>query len=64
MPKDHAEQLRLAMFDAGAGKIGDYDQCSYNTTGTGTFRASENTNPFVGNKGEMHLEKEIKAKKA
>ncbi|HCX98936.1 MAG TPA: Nif3-like dinuclear metal center hexameric protein, partial [Bacteroidales bacterium] len=60
VPKDHAEQLRLAMFDAGAGKIGDYDQCSYNTTGTGTFRASENTNPFVGNKGEMHLEKEIK----
>ncbi|MDD2197301.1 MAG: Nif3-like dinuclear metal center hexameric protein [Bacteroidales bacterium] len=64
VPKDHAEQLRLAMFDAGAGKIGDYDQCSYNTTGIGTFRAGENTNPFVGNKDEMHLEEEIKVEVA
>ncbi len=60
VPKGHAEKLRMDMFNAGAGKIGGYDQCSYNTNGTGTFRAGENTNPFVGNKAEMHLEEEIK----
>lgn len=59
-PADHADQVRTAMFDAGAGKIGNYDCCSYNTFGEGTFRASEDANPFVGEKNELHFEKEIR----
>jgi len=48
------------MFNAGAGHIGNYDSCSYNLTGEGSFRSLEGTNPFVGKKGEIHFEKEIR----
>lgn len=57
-PNEHAEKLRLALFEAGAGQIGDYDSCSYNLDGFGTFRAGEGTNPFVGEKNELHKETE------
>lgn len=57
-PKGYAEEVRKALFDAGAGHIGNYDSCSYSTDGFGTFRALENTNPFVGQKGELHTEPE------
>jgi dinuclear metal center YbgI/SA1388 family protein len=60
VPSEHASKVREAMFDAGAGFIGDYDKCSYNLEGQGSFRGSENTNPFVGNKGETHFEKEMR----
>ena len=59
-PTKHAEKVRNAMFEAGAGNIGNYDQCSFNTEGSGTFRGNENTDPFVGNKGEMHSEPEVR----
>src|SRR5207249_194225 len=51
-------KVRQALFSAGAGRIGNYDECSFNTTGTGTFRGSQNTNPFVGKKGVQHHEQE------
>lgn len=60
IPKDHVEKVRKALFDAGAGTIGNYDCCSYNSDGYGTFKANENTNPFVGAKGEIHKEPEIR----
>lgn len=60
VPHDHAEALRQALFEAGAGHIGQYDSCSYNVQGTGTFRGLEGTNPFVGQKGEVHQEPETK----
>lgn len=60
VPHERVEQVRLAMFEAGAGQIGNYDQCSYNIQGMGTFRAGENTSPFVGSKGELHHEPETK----
>jgi len=60
VPTDLAEKTRKAIFESGAGHIGNYDQCSYNLEGTGSFRAGEATNPFVGNKNEMHFEKEIR----
>ncbi len=60
VPQDHASGLREAIFNAGAGSIGDYDQCSFNTPGEGSFRGSENSDPFVGKKGELHFEKEIR----
>jgi len=59
-PDDHAAALRTALFAAGGGAIGNYDACSFNTSGIGTFRAGENTNPFVGEKGKQHEEKETK----
>lgn len=59
-PINFADKVRKAMFDAGAGKIGNYDNCSYNIEGVGSFRALENSNPFVGNKGELHYEKETR----
>jgi len=60
VPEDYAEKTRMAIFKAGAGHIGNYDMCSFNQHGDGTFRAGEDTNPFVGNKGQIHLEKEIR----
>lgn len=59
-PTEQSESIRLAMWEAGGGAIGNYDQCSFNIAGTGTFRGNEKTNPFVGKKGEMHAENEIR----
>ena len=59
-PHDYADKVREALFEAGAGVIGNYDSCSYNIQGTGTFRAGENTNPFVGKKGQLHYEPETR----
>ncbi|HEY0030402.1 MAG TPA: Nif3-like dinuclear metal center hexameric protein [Bacteroidia bacterium] len=59
-PDDHAEAVRSALFAAGGGSIGNYDECSFNSSGTGTFRANEGANPFVGKIGEQHKEKETK----
>jgi dinuclear metal center YbgI/SA1388 family protein len=59
-PLDHVEKVRIAMFKAGAGHIGKYSDCSFNTAGTGSFRALEGSNPFVGEQGKVHLEEEIR----
>ncbi len=59
-PEDKAEEIRSALFSAGAGHIGNYDECSFNTTGTGTFRAGAGSNPFVGEQGKQHQEKEVR----
>lgn len=59
-PVSHAYQVREAMFEAGAGQIGNYDSCSFNSTGTGTFRAGEGTSPFVGEHGKVHEEGEVR----
>lgn len=60
VPEAQALALRTALFEAGAGHIGAYDQCSFNLHGTGTFRANAGAQPFVGTVGEIHSEKEIK----
>ncbi len=60
VPSKHADDTRKAVFEAGAGHIGNYDMCSYNIEGKGSFRAGEGTNPFVGNKGEVHFEQEVR----
>ncbi|HPN59531.1 MAG TPA: Nif3-like dinuclear metal center hexameric protein [Chitinophagaceae bacterium] len=60
VPVDHAEKVRTALFDAGGGQIGNYSECSFNSEGTGTFRAGEGANPFVGQLNERHSEPEIK----
>lgn len=60
VPVDHAVSVRNKVFEAGAGHIGNYDQCSFNAEGDGTFRGSDETHPFVGKKGQLHYEKEIR----
>ncbi len=60
VPVSHAESLREALFATGAGHIGKYDECSFNTAGVGTFRAGKEANPFVGKPAEQHQENEIK----
>jgi len=60
VPMSDVEKVRKAMFDAGAGHIGNYDYCSYNIDGKGTFRAGEGTKPYVGKEGELHIEPETR----
>jgi len=60
IPESHLEKVREALFEAGAGVIGNYDQCAFTTVGTGSFRGSENTKPFIGGKGKIHFEKETR----
>jgi dinuclear metal center YbgI/SA1388 family protein len=59
-PEDIAEDVRKALFDAGAGHIGKYSECSFNSVGTGTFKAEKGADPYVGEVGERHSEKETK----
>ena len=60
VPEAHADALRRALFAAGCGHIGNYDACSYNLQGEGTFRAGAGTHPFCGKEGEMHSEAEVR----
>jgi len=59
IPKNKAEGLRKALFEAGAGAIGNYDECSFNIEGVGSFKANQDANPTVGQKGELRLEDEV-----
>jgi dinuclear metal center YbgI/SA1388 family protein len=60
VPKEQAEKVRNALFKAGCGEIGNYDSCSYNLEGRGTFKANDKANPFVGKKNELHFEPETR----
>jgi dinuclear metal center YbgI/SA1388 family protein len=60
VPVAHAEAVRKAIFAAGAGHIGNYSECSFNSTGSGTYKAAEGANPFAGSVGQQHMEEEIK----
>ena len=59
VPLGNANTLRSQLFKAGAGNIGNYDNCSFNAEGIGTYRGNENSNPTLGKKGELHEEKEV-----
>jgi dinuclear metal center YbgI/SA1388 family protein len=58
VPKENAEALRTELFKAGAGSIGNYESCSFNVNGEGTYLGNENSNPVIGTKGQLHVEKE------
>ncbi|KAA6328695.1 hypothetical protein EZS27_022430 [termite gut metagenome] len=60
VPLTHADNVRNALFIAGCGHIGNYDSCSYNSDGKGTFRAKEGATPFCGAIGELHQEAEVR----
>jgi dinuclear metal center YbgI/SA1388 family protein len=59
-PTDKAEDVRDAVFQAGAGHIGKYSECSFNSKGTGTFKAEAGADPYVGEIGKRHDEEETK----
>lgn len=48
IPVSHIESVKAAMFDAGGGKIGNYDRCAWQVLGCGQFRPLENSNPHLG----------------
>ena len=58
VPNDHVDILRKAVFDAGGGHIGDYDECSFVFDGEGTFRPRQGANPVVGEIGKRNIEAE------
>ncbi len=60
VPKNEAENLRKALFATGAGSIGNYNDCSFNVEGYGTFNGNEDSNPTIGKRGQIHTEEETK----
>src|ERR1700733_519421 len=60
VPLSHADEVRNALFAAGAGNIGNYSETSFNAEGTGTFKGNDDTNPHVGEPGIRHLENEVR----
>lgn len=58
VPIADAEKLRHSLFDAGAGKIGKYEACSFNVQGTGSYKPTEGANPYIGRVGKHHRESE------
>ena len=58
IPTSQAEMLRKKLYEAGAGSIGNYDECSFNMQGMGSFRANAEANPVIGKIGETHFEEE------
>lgn len=59
-PVDFKDKISEAMFKAGAGRIGNYDMCSFQNTGNGTFRALEGSSPYVGTSDQLHIESEVR----
>ena len=60
VPKNELESLRAALFKAGGGAIGNYNECSFNVDGIGTFNGNEISNPTLGTKGQFQEEEEVK----
>lgn len=59
VPIASVKKVRDALFKAGAGNIGNYSKCSFNIKGTGSYMGNENSNPLVGEKGEIRFEDEV-----
>ena len=57
-PKKDAESIRSVLFNCGAGHIGNYENCSFNAEGIGTYKGNANSNPTLGEKGQLHKEEE------
>lgn len=60
VPETHLEKTKQALFDAGAGRIGDYDSCAWQCRGQGQFRPLEGSDPFLGNQGDLEAVDEFK----
>lgn len=59
-PSGNAQQIRQALFEAGAGNIGNYENCSFNSVGKGTYKGNEDSNPVIGQKNESVEADEVK----
>jgi dinuclear metal center YbgI/SA1388 family protein len=59
-PLANEEQIKEALFAAGAGHIGHYSECSFTTPGSGTFKGEHGSNPVIGKRGTRHIEPEVK----
>jgi len=55
VPESHLEQVKAAVFAAGAGRIGDYDSCCWQVLGHGQFRPLHGSKPFLGQKGVVEV---------
>lgn len=60
VPESHLEAVKRAMFDAGAGRVGDYDSCAWQTAGQGQFRPLAGSDPFLGRQGKVETAPEYK----
>lgn len=60
VPASHLEQVKTALFAAGAGQFGDYDQCAWQTLGQGQFRPLPNSQPYLGQPGQLESVEEYK----
>lgn len=60
VPETHVGATKQALFDAGAGRIGDYDSCAWQCLGRGQFRPLEGSDPFLGKAGEVETVDEYK----
>ena len=60
VPREALETVREALFAAGAGRIGDYERCSWYTAGTGTFRGGTGTDPAIGESGREERVSELR----
>ncbi len=59
-PEEHIESIRRALSSVACGHIGNYEQCSFTTKGTGTFLGNKHSNPVIGNAGELEESLECK----
>lgn len=60
VPESHLEQVKQALFSAGAGRIGDYDNCCWQVAGQGQFRPLAGADPFIGSQGKIETVEEYK----
>lgn len=60
VPESHLEEVKAALFAAGAGKIGDYDSCCWQTKGQGQFRPLQGSAPYIGQTGKVETVAEFK----
>ena len=60
VPVEHKEAVKTAIFATGAGRIGNYDCCSWEVLGAGQFRALQGSNPFIGQQGVIETVQEYR----
>ncbi|CBV43015.1 YqfO family protein [Halomonas elongata] len=60
VPEEDAETVKEAVFATGAGRIGDYEACCFQTRGTGQFRPLEGADPHIGRVGDLERVSELK----
>lgn len=60
VPKANVEQVKNAIFKTGAGRIGNYAQCSWQTEGVGQFKPLIGANPSIGNQGQLEVVSEFR----